>query len=98
MLLANFKSKPQPNLVPPDVIEATKRHCKCLASEFEARKVKSLSQEDLALEAGIDPSYIGQVERGQRNPSFRKLCAISQIIGRDLGSLCRGLPFPSETF
>jgi transcriptional regulator with XRE-family HTH domain len=64
----------------------------------EARKAKGLSQEDLALQSDIDPSYIGGVERGQRNPSFKKLCAIARTIGRDLGSLCRGLPFPNDSF
>jgi len=61
-----------------------------------ARKAKGLSQEDLALESGIDPSYVGGVERGQRNPSFKKLCALSKTLERDLGSLCRGLPLPHE--
>jgi transcriptional regulator with XRE-family HTH domain len=61
-----------------------------------ARKAKGLSQEDLALESDTAPSYIGGVERGQRNPSFKKLCAISKTVGRDLGSLCRGLPLPHE--
>ena len=61
-----------------------------------ARKAKGLSQEDLALESNIDPSYIGGVERGQRNPSFKKLCAIAKTIGRDVGSLCRGLPLPYD--
>ena len=64
----------------------------------EARRAKGLSQEALALEAEIDPSYIGGVERGQRNPSFKKLCAISKVIGRDVGSLCRGLPLPGSSF
>jgi predicted transcriptional regulator len=41
-----------------------------------ARKAKALSQEDLALLADIDRSYIGRVERGEQNPSFKKLCAI----------------------
>lgn len=63
-----------------------------------ARKAKGLSQEDLALESDTAPSYIGGVERGQRNPSFKKLCAIAKIVGRDVGSLCRGLPFTYETF
>ena len=64
----------------------------------EARKAKGMSQEDLALESNTDPSYIGGVERGQRNPSFKKLCAISRTIDRDLGELCRSLPLPHETF
>lgn len=64
----------------------------------DARKVKGLSQEDLALDSDIDPSYIGGVERGQRNPSFKKLSAIARTLGRDLGSLCRGLPLPGDKF
>jgi transcriptional regulator with XRE-family HTH domain len=62
----------------------------------EARKVKELSQEDLALKSDTAPSYIGGVERGQRNPSFKKLCAIAKVIGRDVGSLTRNLPLPHE--
>ncbi|MGI8967132.1 MAG: helix-turn-helix domain-containing protein [Limisphaerales bacterium] len=62
----------------------------------EARKARGLSQEDLALESNTAPSYIGGVERGQRNPSFKKLCAIAKTVNRDLGSLCRNLPFPYE--
>jgi len=59
-------------------------------------KAKGLSQEALALESNIATSYVGGVERGQRNPSFKKLCAIGRVIGRDLGSLCRGLPLPGD--
>jgi transcriptional regulator with XRE-family HTH domain len=62
----------------------------------EARKAKGLSQEDLALQSDTAPSYIGGVERGQRNPSFKKLCAIARTIGCDVGSLCRDLPLPQE--
>jgi transcriptional regulator with XRE-family HTH domain len=64
----------------------------------EARKAKGLSQEDLALESNTAPSYIGGVERGQRNPSFKKLCAIARIVGRDVGGLCRGLPLSGDSF
>jgi transcriptional regulator with XRE-family HTH domain len=64
----------------------------------EARKVKGLSQEDLALQSNTAPSYIGGVERGQRNPSFKKLCAIGKVLGRDVGSLTRQLPLSHEVF
>jgi transcriptional regulator with XRE-family HTH domain len=57
-----------------------------------ARKGKGLSQEALALEANIDRSYIGGVERGERNPSFKKLCLIAKTVGTDVGTLCRNLP------
>jgi transcriptional regulator with XRE-family HTH domain len=33
----------------------------------EARKLAGLSQEELALEADVDRTYISQVERGKRN-------------------------------
>ena len=66
----------------------------------QARKAKGLSQEELALESNPAPSYIyiGGEERGQRNPSFKKLCAIAKVIGRDVGGLCRNLPLPHESF
>jgi transcriptional regulator with XRE-family HTH domain len=64
----------------------------------EARKVKGLSQEDLALKSNTATSYIGGVERGQRNPSLKKMCAIAKILGRDVGSLTRSLPLPHEKF
>lgn len=37
---------------------------------------------------------MGGVEREERNLSFKKLCAIAQALGRDVGSLTRGLPAP----
>jgi transcriptional regulator with XRE-family HTH domain len=59
---------------------------------------KGLSQEDLALESGIDCSHVGGVERGIRNPSFKKLCQIAQLIDCDMGQLTAGLPLPHERF
>jgi transcriptional regulator with XRE-family HTH domain len=61
-----------------------------------ARKAKQLSQEDLALESDIDRSYIGGVEQGQRNLSFKKLCSIAWVVECDVGSLCDGLPVAHE--
>jgi transcriptional regulator with XRE-family HTH domain len=51
-----------------------------------ARKAKGLSQEELALEAGIDRSFMGQVERGQRNVSVLTLYKLAAVIGVDVGS------------
>jgi transcriptional regulator with XRE-family HTH domain len=64
----------------------------------EARKFKGMSQEDFAFECGIVTSYLGGVERGQRNPSFKVLCAFAKTLGRDVGSLTRNLPFEHEHF
>ena len=37
------------------------------------RKLRGLSQEQLAFEAGMERSYVSDVERGTRNPSVRAL-------------------------
>lgn len=42
-----------------------------------ARKAAGLSQEDLALEAGLDRTYISQVERGKRNVTVVVLARIA---------------------
>jgi transcriptional regulator with XRE-family HTH domain len=39
----------------------------------KVRKNLGLSQETLALKAGIERSYMGAIERGERNPSFDKI-------------------------
>ena len=56
------------------------------------RKHKKLTQEDLAHESDIDRSYIGGVERGERNLSFDKLCQIAQALGCDVAELTKNLP------
>lgn len=58
----------------------------------DARKEKGWTQEDLAYEAEIDRSYIGGVERGERNITFSMLCRIAQALGRDVASLTHDLP------
>ena len=40
-----------------------------------------LSQEAMALEAGIDRTYASQIERGIGNPSLRVICAVAEILG-----------------
>ncbi len=56
------------------------------------RRVKKLTQEALAYESDIDRSYIGGVERGERNLSFDKLCQIARALGCDVAALTKGLP------
>jgi transcriptional regulator with XRE-family HTH domain len=52
-----------------------------------ARGRAGLSQEALALQAGINRSYVGQIERGVGNPSLRVLARIADTLGMDVGDL-----------
>lgn len=58
----------------------------------EKRKSMGFTQESLALESGIDRSYIGGVERGERNISFLMLVNIAKCLSCDIASLTKGLP------
>jgi transcriptional regulator with XRE-family HTH domain len=40
-----------------------------------------MSQEELALEASLDRSYMGQVERGEKNLGFTNLLKIATALG-----------------
>lgn len=58
----------------------------------EMRRVRGLTQEDLAHESAIDRSYIGGVERGERNLTFTVLCRIAAALKTDIASLTKNLP------
>lgn len=48
------------------------------------RNKRDLSQEQLALNAGVNTSYIGQIERGEKNPTIKILEKISSALKIDL--------------
>ena len=50
----------------------------------EARVEAGFTQEALALEAGIDRTYISQLERGVANPSLLVLYKLSKILRAEL--------------
>jgi len=58
----------------------------------EKRKAHGWTQEELAAKADIDRSYIGGVERGERNLTFTVLCEICSALGSDVAALTKGLP------
>lgn len=50
-----------------------------------------LAQEKLAMEAGLDRSYVGAVERGERNLSLVNICKLAAAIGCPPAELMEGL-------
>jgi transcriptional regulator with XRE-family HTH domain len=51
------------------------------------RKERGLSQEDLAHLVGLDRSYVGGVERGERNVSLENICRIARGLKIQPGTL-----------
>jgi transcriptional regulator with XRE-family HTH domain len=56
-----------------------------------ARRKLGLSQEDLALQANLDRTYIGGIERGERNVAVINLCKMARVLGIQPGRLLKGL-------
>ena len=54
------------------------------------RLTKKLTQEELADRAGMHSTYIGQIERGVRNPSLINLYKLAKALNITAGQL---LPF-----
>jgi transcriptional regulator with XRE-family HTH domain len=46
----------------------------------ELRSAKGLSQEELAFKAGVHRTYLGGIERGERNPSLKNINAIANAL------------------
>lgn len=53
----------------------------------EVRKAHGFSQEAIASESGVDRSYMGSVERGERNIAALNLIKIAQALNVEIGDL-----------
>lgn len=53
----------------------------------EQRMAKELSQEDLALNANVDRTFVSQMERGIRQPSITTLIKLARALGVSPSSL-----------
>lgn len=56
------------------------------------RKALNTSQEKLALLAGVDRTYVSQLERGIANPSVSILCRIAEVLQCELHDLLSDQP------
>ena len=53
------------------------------------RKAKNMTQERLALDAGMERSYVSDLERGMRNPSVRALGRLAEALGVEPDALLK---------
>lgn len=56
----------------------------------EHRHRSGLSQEALALKAGVNRSYYASLEAGRRNASLETICRLARAIDCDAADLVRG--------
>lgn len=56
-----------------------------------ARKVRGLTQEDLAMLASIDRTYIARIETGRANPSVMVLNKIARVLKLKVFNLIDGV-------
>ena len=51
------------------------------------RRIRDISQEDLALQAGMSRSYVSGIERGERNVSIDNMGVLADALGVALKNL-----------
>lgn len=57
----------------------------------ELRGSQGMSQEAFAAKCGLDRTYIGGIERGERNVALRNIEIIAGSLGVSMSQLMRGL-------
>ena len=57
----------------------------------DLRAAKNWSQEEFAHVSGLHRTYIGQIERGEKNISFDNLSRVAGALGVNLSALLEGL-------
>jgi len=53
----------------------------------ELREEKDLAQDKLAMKAGLNPSYVGFIERAQRNPTLETISKLASALDVDIEEL-----------
>lgn len=69
----------------PDILEIFGQRVRKL------RKKTGLSQEAFAAKCGLDRTYIGGIERGERNVALRNLGVIAKALGMSISQMMKGL-------
>lgn len=71
--------------MPDDVVRKVGRRIR------ELRQKKGWSQEELAEEANLHRTYIGQVERGEKSVGVENLFRIAKALGVPAAAIVRGI-------
>jgi len=66
----------------PKLLQASqKKRLEDVGAVIRARRVdRGISQEALALRAGIDRSYMGRIERGENNITVLSLLSVAEVL------------------
>jgi transcriptional regulator with XRE-family HTH domain len=68
-----------------------------LGSRIRLKRVAiGWTQEELADQARLDRSYVGGIERGERNVTFSVLCQICEALQCDVAAMTKGIPGTSK--
>ena len=72
----------------------TEAHAVEFGARIRARRTKlGWSQETLAEHAGMHFTYVGSVERGQRNVSLKNILRLAEALDTDPGELIQGIRY-----
>ena len=63
------------------VVERSPEHAALGRAIRELRSTAALSQEELAHRIGMHRTYLGGIERGERNPSYTNILRIAEALG-----------------
>jgi len=77
-------------LVVRDTVSRTQIRTKFGERLRQLRAASGLSQEALAHEAGLHRTYVGSVERGERNVSLENIHALAAALGVEASALLQG--------
>ena len=80
--------------VPGSMPQRSQSHAAFGRAVREQRDAVGISQEELASRSGMHRTYIGGIERGERNPSLTNIARLADALEIGLAELVEGLDRP----
>jgi transcriptional regulator with XRE-family HTH domain len=63
------------------VAQRSQQHAALGRAIRRARTDRRFTQEELAHRSGLHPTYVGGIERGERNPSYANIVKLANTLG-----------------